>query len=333
MTEPSVPTYAQLLARTDGPPGSSWGVWGADDEIGTLNHLTPDRVRAAAALVRTGQRVRLDHPLEAFDPPPAPTRKPLQHMMFGANEHHRDEYLDSFHTQGSSQLDGLRHFAHPEHGFYNGTDPGLLRPGAPTLGVNRFAEHGIVGRGVLVDVDAHLRTRGHVIDHDAGEPIEVSTVVEAAAAQGVALAPGDILMVRTGWGHHYLHELGPQERRALTPLRASGLLASRETLEWLWDSRFAVVASDTFAVEAWPAPRDSPFLTAAERAGADRIPHSGLMHRELIPLLGFVLGELWALDELAAACAADGRWDAMVVSTPLNLTGGVGSPSNAVAIR
>ncbi|WP_132975384.1 cyclase family protein [Pseudonocardia dioxanivorans] len=333
MTDPTFPTYAQLLARTDAPPGSAWGVWGAGDEIGTLNHLTPERVRDAAALVRTGERIRLDHPLEAFDPPPAPARKLLRHTMFGANEHHRDEYLDGFYTQGSSQLDGLRHFAHPEHGFYNGTDPGRLQPGLPTLGVNRYSEHGVVGRGVLVDVDAHLRARGHLIDHDAGEPIEVATVVEAAAGQGVELRPGDILMVRTGWGHHYLHELDPDGRRALTPLRASGLAASRETVEWLWDNRFAVVASDTFAVEAWPAPQDSPFLTAAERAGTGRIPHSGLMHRVLIPLLGMVLGELWALDELAAACAADGRWDCMLVATPLNLTGGVGSPSNAVAIR
>lgn len=333
MTEQTFPTYAQLRARTDAPPGSSWGVWGDDDEIGTLNHLTLERVRVAAGLVRTGERVRLDHPLEAFDPPPAPTRKPLRHNMFGANDHHRDEYLDGFYTQGSSQLDGLRHFAHPEHGFYNGTDPGRLLPGTPTLGVNRYAEHGIVGRGVLVDVDTHLRARGHVLDHDAGEPIDVATVAEAAAAQGVELRPGDILMVRTGWGHHYLHELSAAERRELVPLQASGLRACHETVEWLWDNRFAVVASDTFAVESWPAPPDSPFLTAAERAGAPRIPHSGLMHRVLIPLLGVVLGELWALDDLAAACAADGRWDCMVVATPLNLTGGVGSPSNAVAIR
>ncbi|MGD9987633.1 cyclase family protein [Pseudonocardia sp.] len=333
MTEQTFPTYAQLRARTDAPPGSSWGVWGDDDEIGTLNHITPERVRAAAGLMRTGERVRLDHPLEAFDPPPAPTRKPLQHNMFGANDHHRDEYLDGFYTQGSSQLDGLRHFAHPEHGFYNGTDPDRLLPGTPTLGVNRYSEHGIVGRGVLVDVDSHLRARGHVLDHDAGEPIDVATVTEAAAAQGVEFRPGDILMVRTGWGRHYLHELSAAERRELVPLRASGLRACHETVEWLWDNRFAVVASDTFAVESWPAPLDSPFLTAAERAGAPRIPHSGLMHRVLIPLLGVVLGELWALDELAAACAADGRWDCMVVATPLNLTGGVGSPSNAVAIR
>ena len=329
----AVPTYAQLLARTDGPPGTAWGVWGADDEIGTLNHLTPQRVREAAALVRTGERISLDHPLEAFDPPPAPTRKPLQHNMFGANDHHRDEYLDSFYTQGSSQLDGLRHFAHPERGFYNGVDPARLRPGEPTLGVNRYAEHGLVGRGVLVDVDAYLRARGHVIDHDASEPIDVATVADAAAAQGVVLRPGDILMVRTGWGRHYLHALGPQGRRELVPLRASGLRACRETVEWLWDNRFAVVASDTFAVEAWPAPADSPFLTAAERAGEPLTRHSGLMHRVLIPLLGMVLGELWDLDGLAAACAADGRWDCMVVATPLRLTGGVGSPSNAVAIR
>jgi hypothetical protein len=57
------------------------------------------------------------------------------------------------------------------------------------------------------------------------------------------------------------------------------------------------------------------------------------MHRVLIPLLGMALGELWALDELADRGAVDGRWDCMVVAKPLNLTGGAGSPLNAVAIR
>ncbi len=95
-----------------------------------------------------------------------------------------------------------------------------------------------------------------------------------------------------------------------------------------------MVATDNFAVEAWPAAPDSPFVTDAERSGAvPRSGHTGLLHRVLIPLLGMVLGELWELDTLAAVCAADGRWDSLVVATPLNLTGGAGSPSNAVAIR
>ncbi len=147
VTDDPFPRYADLLARSDAPADSAWGVFGPDDELGTLNHLTPARVRAAATLVCTGERIGLDLPLEAFDPPLAPIRKPLQHRIFSANPWHRDEYLDCFYTQTASQLDGFRHIGHPEVGFYNGADPERFVAGDPYLGINRFAAHGIVGRG------------------------------------------------------------------------------------------------------------------------------------------------------------------------------------------
>jgi kynurenine formamidase len=329
------PRYADLRERRDAPAGSAWGVFGADDELGTLNHLTAQQVLAGAAAVRTGEVVNLNLPLNAFHPALIPTRKPLRHHMFATNPHQRDEYLDSLYTQASSQLDGLRHIGHPDAGFYNGADPDRFVAEDPFLGVNRFAEHGIAGRGVLIDVERHLRGRGEPIDHDSGQAIPIAAVAAAAEEQGVDLRAGDILMIRTGWVHHHLHEIGPQQReRNTNPIRCPGLEPSHETVEWLWDHRFALVAMDNFAVEAWPARPDSPFVTEAERRG--EIPttgHTGLMHRVLIPLLGMVLGELWALDELARRCAADRRWDCMVVASPLNLVGGAGSPANAVAIR
>ncbi|WP_053199358.1 cyclase family protein [Streptomyces viridochromogenes] len=328
------PSYAELRSRTDAPAGSAWGVFGSDDELGTLNHLTPERVRAAAGLVRTGEVITLDHPLDAFTPPLVPTRKPVRHTLFANNPCHRDEYLDSFYTQSSSQLDGFRHIGHPEAGFYNGADPARFVEGEPFLGINRFTEHGIVGRGVLIDVDRYLKDRGSPIDHAAGEAIPITAVAEATRAQGTELRVGDILMIRTGWAHYHLHQRSLEERRSAGPIRASGLEAGHDTVEWLWDNRFSVVATDNFAVEAWPAPPTSPFVTDSERRGdIARDGHTGLMHRVLIPLLGMVLGELWDLDALATRCAADGRWDCMVVCAPLHLTGGAGSPSNTVAIR
>jgi kynurenine formamidase len=330
------PSYADLLIRTDAPAGSAWGVFGAGDEIGTLNHLTPERVRAASAAVRTGEVVNLDLPLDAFDPPLIPTRKNLRQTLFANNPYHRDEYVDSLYTQAGSQIDGFRHIGHPEAGFYNGADPEAFQAGTPFLGINRFAEHGIAGRGVLVDVDRHRQAEGRSIDHAAAEAIPISDVVAAAARQGAEFRPGDILLIRTGWVHHHLCRLDADGRRLATepPFRASGLLAREDTVEWLWDNRFSMIATDNFAVEAWPPPADSPFVTAAEHRGeVPRTGHTGLMHRVLIPLLGMVLGELWNLDDLAARCAADGRWDSLVVANPLNLTGGAGSPANAVAIR
>jgi len=159
------PTYAELLKRADGPPGSAWGVFGADDELGTLNHLTPDIVREATSLVKDGEVLNLDLPLDVFRESLIPTRKPLRHALFASNPFHRDEVLDSFYTQSATQLDGLRHIGHPEFGFYNGADPERFTAGEPLLGINRYAEHGIVGRGVLLDVDRHLRGQGVLPAH------------------------------------------------------------------------------------------------------------------------------------------------------------------------
>jgi kynurenine formamidase len=246
---------------------------------------------------------------------------------------HRDDYLDGFYPQTASQLDGLRHFRHPVHGFYNGVEDRLVAAGSPHLGINRWAEAGIVGRGVVVDVAAHLHQQGAAPAHEDGAPIPISAVADAARAQGVTFAPGDILLLRTGWLGFYLglNDAGQARIRELGT--SSGLVQSHETLEWLWDRRIALLAADNVAVEVLPAVPDSPFVTAEEAAGGPRSRHTGLMHRAMIPLLGMALGELWDLDALAKDCAATGTWDCLVVAKPLHLIGGVGSPANAVAIK
>jgi kynurenine formamidase len=327
-------SYRDLLHRTDGPPGSAWGEFGYGDELGTIGRLTADRARAGAACVRTGEVFTLDLPMDAMDPPLAPARRLARHTIFGRNAFHRDEHLDDVFPQVSSQIDGLRHFGHPDHGFYNGAPGERLVVGDPLLGVQRWAEHGIVGRAVLVDVGAHRDAEGRPIDHRAGEPIPVADVVAAAERQGIRFEPGDILLLRFGWVPYYRTQTTEAEREALpAEPRHPGLLQSHDTLEWLWDNGFALVAADNYALECWPPVPSSPFLTEAERAGAPADGQTGLMHRFMIPLLGLAVGELWALDDLAAACARDGRYECLVVAKPINLVGGVGTPANATAVR
>jgi kynurenine formamidase len=272
--------------------------------------------------------------MDAMDPPLAAARRTARHTIFGRNAFHRDEHLDDFFPQVSSQIDGLRHFGHPDHGFYNGVSGERLVPGDPLLGMQHWAEHGIVGRAVLVDVARHRDAEGRPIDHRVGEPITVADVVAAAERQGSSFEPGDILLLRLGWVHHYRTAATAAERTALpAEPRHPGLIQSHDTLEWLWDNEFALVAADNFALECWPPVAESPFRTAAERAGGPTDGHTGLMHRAMIPLLGLAVGELWALDDLAAACAGDGRYECLVVASPLNLVGGVGTPANATAVR
>jgi kynurenine formamidase len=130
------------------------------------------------------------------------------------------------------------------------------------------------------------------------------------------LAGQHLLLVRTGWLGYFL-DAPPDARQAVMgPVPAvPGLEPTEAMAAFLWDLHVAAVASDTMAVEASRPALDFP------------------LHRRLLPLLGIPLGELWVLDELADACAADGRYDAFVVSVPLYLRGAVGSPAQAVAIR
>ncbi len=327
------PAYRELLQRSDAPPGSSWGLFGRDDEVGTVNFITAERVRHAAQLVKRGVCFNLDKALDAFDPPVARHRHKPRHTMFCNSPNHRDDYIDHFYPQGTTQVDSLRHFRHADYGFYNGTKDEDVKPGSPTIGINRYAERGIVGRGVLIDIERYLSQRGRLLDHRAGEAFPVSLLDDVATAQGVAFVPGDILLMRTGWMACYFNDMTPQERTQLpSALKSTGLLQARETVEWLWDHQISVGASDNAGFEAIPSVAQSPFVSMRDRAASADPIHAGLMHPTLIALLGLCIGELWDLEGLAADCAATGVYECMVSCKPLNLTGGVGSPANAIAI-
>jgi hypothetical protein len=142
------------------------------------------------------------------------------------------------------------------------------------------------------------------------------------AAQGTELRPGDVLLLRTGWLGWYL-ALSDEERAGLVGtlhkgeggLECAGFDGGRDVAGWLWDHRVSAIAVDNPAVEVLPVDASVGFL-----------------HRRLVPLLGMPIGEFWALDALGEACERDGRWSFLMVSAPLPLVGGAGSPNNAYAI-
>lgn len=313
-----LPTYAELLDRTDAPPGSVWGLFGDNDEIGALNLLTPERVQRAATAVRRGAVFSLDYPINAF---PTPMRPPAQHTVIEMAADWRDDSLDGFFLQQTTQIDGLRHVRHTVHGFYGGIDPARLVADDPLNGVGRWADRGIVGRGVLIDVARFRAAAGQPLDHDAGDPITPELLEETLAAQGTQLFDGDMVVLRTDYPLHYRAHADSSSQH-----RHAGLVQSHEMLAWLWDRRVPLVAADNFAVECIPVVAGSP-LAAGDALGG------GLLHPHLIALLGMVVGELWKLDDLAADCEADGVHEFMLVVKPLNLIGGVGSPANATAIK
>jgi kynurenine formamidase len=259
-------------------------------------------------------------------------RGSIKHEIFSNGRNHRDDRIETLYLQLTSQLDGLRHARFEGAGFYNGVPDEEIVEGTGRLGIGGWARHGIVGRAVLIDVEAHLRqARGHGLDHDGAEQIEPDVLDAALAAQGCELAPGSIVLMRTGWLSWYRDVLTDEERIAFpSALRGAGLAQSEAVVSWLWDRRVALFASDNPGVEALPVRPDSPFLHPA--SGQDGF-RAGMAHPTLIALLGLALGELWELDGLAAACHADGRYESMLVANPLLLDAAVGSPANVVAIR
>jgi hypothetical protein len=328
-TPGSTPTYDQLLAAD--PPGSSWSHFGAGDQLGTINFLTPERVAAAARLIRTGKRFSLDHPVTAFEPYPTGTRKNVAHHVFSNNEFHRDDWVDSFYLQSSSQIDALRHIGHPIHGFYGGLSPADNTPESTELGVQSYADAGIAGRGVLLDLPRFFEREGRPYDTEETIRVDAAMLDDIAASQGVTFGGGELLLLRTAWAERYLAK--SLDERAATRWRLSPGLAQEDgILRWLWEHEIALVAADNLAVEADPV-LASDFRYPGEKPPERGVDHSGMLHRPLIALLGMALGELWKLDELAADCAADGVYEFFLTVKPLNLPGGVGSPPNALAIK
>jgi Putative cyclase len=313
-----IPPFADLPVRAGAPPGSSWGVFGDDDEIGTLNFVGPEDVAAAARLVGTGKLFALNLDLGLPDPPFF-GRKPVRHTLFekyGGTA--LDEYLEDLYPQGSTQWDGLRHFADPDHGFYNGAQLTELAGGPDRLGIHHWARRGIAARGVLLDLARMMAADGTPLDPLEFFPIGAELLQRTAERERVELRHGDVLLVRTGWLEAYLRLSRPErERLALLGRPAAAGLHGDDVPEFLWDNRIAAVAADNPALEATRAGDSAPLA----------------LHVALIARLGMPLGELWNLDALAADCAADGVYETLLVSAPLNLRGGAGSPANALALK
>jgi kynurenine formamidase len=312
-----VPDFDELPVHEALGLRHAWGVFGPDDQLGTINFLTPDKVLAAARLVQDGTAVNLTVPLGAIDPP-FYGREPMRHSVFRLDRNYWDDRIDNLQLQASTHWDSLRHVQAREFGWWGGfTDEPQIKAGSGPLGIEHWVRHGMVGRGVMVDVGGYFDAEGQNHDPFTSRSVDHGMLDSAARAQGVDIREGDILCVRFGWMAKYL-ALDATGRAGMAGADHGfiGLAADEGMARWLWNHRVAAVAADNPAVEVSPGDRNV-----------------GSMHRRVLPLLGLAVGELFDFERLAALCASDKRWDFMFVSAPLHLVGGVGSPANAVAIR
>jgi kynurenine formamidase len=322
----SLPSYAELPIRAGAPPGSSWGLWGDDDVLGTLNLLTPERVMTAIAGVRRGAVFNLNLEMELPDPPLYRRSRTLHEVHGGGNT--LDDTLSGYNTQSSTQWDGFRHVRHLVHGYYNGLQ-------SDEHGVHYWARRGIVGRGVLVDVGRWREAQGRPLRCGEPDAIEPEEIVATLDAQHTVVATGDLLLIRTGWTNWY-RRLDQETRNELGMARLApscGLRPGESTAALLWDLHVAAVASDSPAFEILPfGGLADPDEARAVLGDPVRGPEA-FLHFRLLGLLGIPIGEMWDLDGLADDCAGDGGYHCLIVSSPLNLDRGVGSPANAVAIK
>jgi kynurenine formamidase len=306
---------------------SNWGRWGKEDQLGTLNYITPETIASAAKEVRKGAVFSLAIPLDGkgpqrgaagrFNPMLLMTRDggdaitgayPLDWLNGNDKETRSTDEVIIMPTQGGTHWDSLAHIIHKDV-MYNGWKASeVSSTGAKKNGIFNSREK-IVGRGVLLDV-ARARKREAL---DRGEGITSDWLDEAAEKQKVEVKEGDIVLVRTGhmaasrktgsWGDY---AGGDQP----------GL--SIDALDWVKEKRVAALASDTWGLEV------QPFEVKEVH-----IP----FHILAIVYMGLSLGEIFDLEALAKDCDSDGRYSFFLAAQPLPFTKGVASPINPIAIR
>ncbi|KAJ7700680.1 hypothetical protein B0H17DRAFT_1046350 [Mycena rosella] len=331
-TTATLPSY-DALPPFKNFPGCAWAVWGEQDQLGTVNLLTEALVKQTAAEeVQTGRTVSLNWPVNFPEKPMFGRLAPeitLIQKEKGGHNYSRDDEIH-INTQSGTQWDGMRHFPILEHEmFYNNTpgstlprgshpmpDPRQIEPHLTRIGIQNWANHGICGRGVLLDL-VKFHTKDGVLSYDpwTTHPITVSQIEGCAEAQGVKFRRGDVLFLRVGFIKKY-SEASQADRDALQakPETFAGIEQSEDMKRFLWNNHFAAIASDQPALERWPTPVGVPHL-----------------HQTILGLWGMPIGEFFDLEKLSEVCAEYQRYTFFLSSWPLNIIGGAASPPNAAA--
>jgi hypothetical protein len=339
------------------PPGSTWGDWGPDDQLGRLNLLTPDKVRQGVAEVREGKVFCLSLPLDfpggsILNPrrsPPVlmPTLRPgdRPNMAFPLrcdDPTSTDVLCDDrvlLTLQYSTQWDSLAHVGQmfdadgdgvAEDVFYNGwranTDiagPSIYRNGVPVP--NDAAPPGAHRLGIENMAASCLQSRGVMIDLQAhfgrtGHVVGYDDLMRVMEADGVVVEKGDLVCFRTGFSQLLLDMDRKPDTRVL--FGTTSALDGRDPLlqNWVTDSGAVALISDNYAVEATPA-----------RPCAEAMCSTLPLHAHCLFRLGCYLGEMWYLTALADWLRAAGRSRFLLTAPPLRLPGAVGSPATPVA--
>ena len=305
----------------------SWNRWGPDDQLGTLNFVTPETVRKARECVRKGRVFSLSIPFDDTGPQTGGLFRfnPMHFMLRdGANAVVGNTIRDFFgginkHTVGTDDVimmpthaathwDALAHitFEGKIWNGYSATDVGDR--GALRNDISKVRDR-FVGRGVLLDMPRFVR-----VDWlEPGTPISGEELDACAAREGVALRSGDFVLIRTGQLAQ-VRKQGAWGSYAGGPAPGLGL----DAVPWMYQREMAAVATDTWGVEVIPNETADVFQP---------------LHILMIPIMGLTMGEMFDMEDLGADCAADGVYEFLFCAPPLRITGGVGSPVNPIVVK
>jgi len=275
---------------------SNWGRWGADDQLGAVNLITPNKRRAALALATTGEVVSLSLPITVGAPPENPESTAAFTNLRVVNipsDFLMERQQVAFHGSTVSHLDALCH-AHHDGKIYNGValEDIFTEDGCARMGISGLAG-GIVTRGVLLDIprlkglDA-LENGTHVYPED----------IEAWERQtGVTVSSGDAIFLRTG--------------------------------RWTNDNR----SGYDITVAPWLKRRDVALVGSDGTQDVGQIPGTALpFHKLVLVALGANIFDNMDLEALAETAARLNRWEFLLVAAPIPNPGGTGSPLNPLAI-
>jgi kynurenine formamidase len=292
----------------------NWERWGSEDVLGTLNYITPEHVKRASALVRTGRSVSMAIPINTVASPDNPN--PAIHHMTqlhdldigsGKLRFAMDFLGMECHGDCHTHIDALCHIAYGDQMYGARSASSVKSRGAETLAMDDYA-HGIVARGVLLDIP-RLRDVPYL---EPGEAVTRAELEEAERAQGISVGEGDVLVFRTG--HH---------RRRLE--------------RGAWDNGYTGEGKAGLHVDAIPWMHERKIAMFMPDGDGETVPSTvdGILypiHPLQVVAMGMAVSDSLNLEDIAAACEQERRWEFMVVAAPLRLPRATGSPFNPIAV-
>jgi len=285
---------------------SNWGRWGATDQLGAVNFITPDVRRRAARLVKEGVSVSLSRSADSVRA--VDNSRPFERKMISSGidpdpMFAMDTYTISFHGASLTHFDALSHMVYRGK-LYNGySQEEINATGAHQLAVDAY-RNGFFSRGILMDIP---RLKG-VKYLEPGTPIYPADLEAWEKRAGIKVRSGDIVFIRTGrWARRL--EKGPWD----TDKASAGLHVS--CARWFKQREIAVLGSDVHG-ELMPSP-------------VDGIPYP--VHQLMLIAMGVPMFDNCDLEGLGEAAAQRGRWEFLLTAAPLVVPLGTGAPLNPIA--